>query len=208
MGSCNGLLCFSQSRFKIRYRDHIYLLNRGTREFKELSYAPCSNYNAPLVGLGFDPMSKDYKFFKIGYYNRLGDKPTILQTDVWLYSLNSNNWRKFGDIPIPDLYFLDSSTPVVNATIHWMISRKNSLGSLSSSIFSLEVVDEVFRELPQPPEHGCYRDIAVMGGCLSVFYEGGHDSTEIWVMKESSSPNLFSDSLVSFALLLEDDWTP
>ncbi|XP_043700422.1 F-box protein At3g07870-like [Telopea speciosissima] len=189
LGLCNGLLCFSFSDANggYQYRDCIYLLNPATRELKKLPHIPFEifRYHSPRVGFGFDPMSKDYKVVMIVYYDDYRTEFMIIQSNVWVYSSNSDNWRKLGDdIPVAELDVQDSRTAtVINAAIHWMLYT-------SCSIFSFDLVHEVFRELPQPPGNSgnsCYRHMAVMGRCLTVFfkhYKQNYSLIEMWVMKE------------------------
>ncbi|XP_043700366.1 F-box/kelch-repeat protein At3g23880-like [Telopea speciosissima] len=207
--SCNGLLCFTYSKGRISYSDLIYLLNPATRELKELPPHP-NSYSSPFceiffnsfgstrIGFGFDPMSKDYKVVKL--------VNCIEHGHVWVYSLNSDNWRKLGgDIPIqvPKQLFVhpkSRKTPVVNAAIHWMVS--------SGEIYLFDLVHEVFRELPPPPtpgkRRGYSKDILVMGGCLSVFFDCvlKENSTaykiEIWMMKEYGVKESWTKQLIVF----------
>ncbi|XP_042477173.1 F-box/kelch-repeat protein At3g23880-like [Macadamia integrifolia] len=203
VGSCNGLLCLISSVFRpsnILYREFIYLFNPTIRKLKKLPHSCrciCLNYLETRLGFGFDPISKDYKVVKIVYSYDNRTKSRIDHKDVWVYSLNSDHWRKLGDhipvpipIPIPILIpsqrlELPSRTPIVNAAIHWLVS---SWDKSSYSIFSFDLVHEVFNELPQPPENGRFEDIVVVGGCLSVFSRGRHSISyylmEMWVMKE------------------------
>ncbi|XP_042479322.1 F-box/kelch-repeat protein At3g23880-like [Macadamia integrifolia] len=155
LGSCNSLLCFGLLAagvfpVTIHYREPIYLMNLSTREVKKLPYAPSeipqSTDWKTRIGIGYDPISKDYKVVLSVYSNIM-----FRSCNVWVYSLNSNNWRKLGDIPVPDLYpktyNYSQSALAFNAAIHWIVFWKNELiGSLWNSIYSFDLVDEVFRE--------------------------------------------------------------
>ncbi|CAK9180398.1 unnamed protein product [Ilex paraguariensis] len=193
VGSCNGLLCLSDSLFD----GLLYVYNPFTRKHRELPKSIQFEEQEVMFGFGFHPVTKEYKVVKIIYYAnaynahnrpwryrrfRIRDFP---HSEVQILGLSSNTWRSIGKVP----YQLDrrSSEALVNGRIHWVTQRGNYHGVRGRIIVSFDLADEQFREVPRADSAfltRCSFYLAVLGGCLSAVVPLDYGRLEIWSMKE------------------------
>ncbi|PON46356.1 F-box domain containing protein [Parasponia andersonii] len=95
-GSDNGIVCLSEFSTKTV----IYLWNPRTREVKKLpspKYSPLWESSKFRLGLGYDPLTNDFKVVKVCRYDLREDNLGLFHgTDnrVYIYSLRSNSWKR------------------------------------------------------------------------------------------------------------------
>lgn len=87
VGSCNGLLCLTNSL------GHICLWNPATKRVKDISdfaIRIVDSTGEVSVGFGFDGMTNDYKVVRIVWSSRSENTPCRVE----VYSLNRASWRE------------------------------------------------------------------------------------------------------------------
>ncbi|GMP40183.1 hypothetical protein CsSME_00010728 [Camellia sinensis var. sinensis] len=150
--SCNGLLCLSFGE------GQAILRNPSTRKHLEL---PVSLTETPvdfrgvlvnLYGLGYDSVSDDYKVMRIA---RINDYRFVhYESEVRVYSLKSNSWRKVGDFP--HHLELDLCTGLlVGGALHWSVNPKPMLREDGPhALIAFDLGAEEYRMVSLPREYG------------------------------------------------------
>ncbi|KAI5599491.1 hypothetical protein POPTR_002G223000v4 [Populus trichocarpa] len=185
VGSCNGLLCLSDSLFN----DSLYIYNPFTGRYKELPKSLQYPDQEVVFGFGFNPKTNEYKVIRIVYYrNGHGRYPRSRRiiyplSQVQILTLGCPGWRSLGKVS----YRLvrRASETLVNGRLHW-VSRP-CRNKPARRLVSFDLTDEQFREVPKPDCGGlnrCDYHLAVLRGCLSVAVYCNYGRLEIWVMKE------------------------
>ncbi|KAM7528800.1 hypothetical protein LguiB_032210 [Lonicera macranthoides] len=92
IGSCNGLLCLTNTE------KYIFLWNPSTRTYRR---SPVSRIllgvEFVVSGFGYDDVTDDYIVVRIvQFYGRHEDS---VRPEVSLYSMKSDSWRRIGDFP-------------------------------------------------------------------------------------------------------------
>ncbi|XP_042479136.1 F-box protein CPR1-like isoform X2 [Macadamia integrifolia] len=181
-GSCNGLLCIYNSM------KDTFLWNPSTRRHRRL---PSSPINCPAerercrsvnFGLGYEPTSKDYKVVRIAQF-RSDVYRFYSRSEVKVYSLRSNSWRKIRYKTKGFLLSIDRSGVLSNSALHWVaICQQPVIGS--SFIVCIDLKDEKYRELPLPDSLDTRLvNVGVRGEQLCVLCHYAMDRVEVWVMK-------------------------
>ncbi|KAK9226150.1 hypothetical protein WN943_011197 [Citrus x changshan-huyou] len=187
VGSCNGLLCLSDSLFN----DAICIYNPFTRDYIELPKSMQYPDQEVVFGFGFHPVSKEYKVIKIVYYRKSCSNSSFQRTrrviyprsDVQVYTVGSPAWRSKGKLAYQ--FVRRPSEALVKGRLHWVTRPRRY--SPVRGIVSFDIADEQFREVPKPDCGGlnrCNYHLAVLSGCLSVAVYGNYGKLEIWVMKD------------------------
>ncbi|KAK9675889.1 hypothetical protein RND81_11G038800 [Saponaria officinalis] len=173
-GPCDGLYLF-WGEFGNGYT---YLWNPSLNEYLRLPEL-ISNPNMPsdmakimnpVYGFGFDYNSKDYRALLIGYA-KTGDGNHNLSHNshlsVFIYSLNSNSWRYWGDLK--NIYHLveNTSYTFVNGCYHWFESGEISHLDYTV-IISFDISTESYKEIPLPKFE---KDEATYGSQLIVHHD-------------------------------------
>lgn len=189
VGSCNGLLCLSDSL----YHDTLYVHNPFTMDFMEL---PKSKQYPPnqeiVIGFGFHPKTKEYKLVKIVYYKKsstsCSSRGRYPQSDVEVFTLGGSTcWKSLGKIAYQLVLGRPSEAALIDGRLHWVSKPRRH--DPARRIISFDLADEEFHEV-QKPECGvlnrCNYQLVVLKGCLAaaVFRNYGKSLSEIWVMKE------------------------
>ncbi|OVA03346.1 F-box domain [Macleaya cordata] len=187
LGSCNGILCFTTHD-----NDVIFLWNPSTKEHKKLQGAGYSEYFRCSIrvpyGFGYGCKIDDYKLVSIFYNFRFG-------SEVEVYTLGSNSWKKLKNIPYIVSSDLNRPGVLVNECLHWIASPNNGLkknrGSKDSKVIvSFDINDEIFLEVSHPEQldDKFGKHLGVLGGCLclvsSLAMDDNVESVDVWVMKE------------------------
>ena len=191
MGSCNGILCFTD--FITSKPKDVYLWNPSIRKFKRLPNTCLTQLSNVALGFGYDSLNNDYKVVRISLSTAKRPKP-----DVEVYSLSSDSWKRVGLgiswRPNVISYGFNGilAFPFVNGYLHWMIEMIEEGGGqerrYTSMILSFDVNSEKFKELPLPDDEGSF----IVTKCVSSFkgklalikFGSGLRPHSIWVMKE------------------------
>ncbi|KAF3443318.1 hypothetical protein FNV43_RR13000 [Rhamnella rubrinervis] len=188
IGSCNGLLCLSDSL----YNDSVYIYNPFTRDYRELPKSIIQYPNQKVVfGFGFHSETKEYKVVKIIYYRNGRRRPfgrhefyTASQSDVQVLALGSSTWRSLGKVSVCNDNYVDHWSDQVCANGRLVWRRRYFRGH---SLVSFVLADEQFKEVPQPKVEGFWRpdyQLVVLRGCLAAAYHSRDGKLQIWVMKD------------------------
>ncbi|KVI10630.1 F-box protein At3g07870-like [Cynara cardunculus var. scolymus] len=196
VGSCNGLLCLSDSL----YVEPVFLFNPFSMDYLELPKSKQFQEQEVLFGFGFHPVTNEYKVVKIVYYRNWQVRRRIIRnnrnypkSEVQILTIskqtNKSSWRCLGKVP----YHLDrqaTEAPVVNGRIHWVSRPGRIAGVPGRAIISFDLKDEQFKVVAKPGHaivnRGNYH-LAVIKGCLAAVISCGYGKLEIWVMKEYDS---------------------
>ncbi|XP_059631104.1 F-box protein CPR1-like [Cornus florida] len=226
LGSCNGLLCLSETE-----DEHIVLWNPWTRKHQKIPVSPIEfpgklpvgpigfprklPYLSPFAppaprifgtcefivyGFGYDCVSDDYKLVRMVQF--FGYSVNSFYSEVKVYSLKANSWRRIQGFP----YYLRHhgvNGVLVSGALHWVVSPRAKSNS-ADMIAAFDLGVEKYRLLPGSDRMTVYNDyhmnVRVLGGCLCLIchYDG---EVDIWVMKEygvkESWTKLFSVELRS-----------
>ncbi|XP_050235710.1 F-box/kelch-repeat protein At3g06240-like isoform X1 [Mercurialis annua] len=187
VASSNGLVClFCVYKRNIHIHRDLYkfvIWNPSIRKYfllPEPSFRLRSNYSSThskLLGFGFDSRLNDYNFFVAQY-------SVSSVTQVALYSLNSNTWKKITNVPPINRVFYSNSSTFVLGRLFWHpyeISRK--------LVLVFDLIDETFGEISLPAE--CLENAQNRGLKIKAFGESSiavirnsFYEADIWVMKE------------------------
>ncbi|KAK8674287.1 hypothetical protein V6N13_112581 [Hibiscus sabdariffa] len=185
VGSCNGLLCLSDSL----YNDALYVHNPFTMDFMELPKSRQYPDQELVFGFGFHPKTKEYKVVKIVYYRNTSNysygrarRTVYPQSDVQIFTLGTSSWRSLGKVSYQ--FVRRPSEALVCGRLHW-VSRPRRYHP-ARRIISFDLADEQFREVPKPDCGGlnkCNFHLSVLRGRLAVAVYGNYGKLEIWVLK-------------------------
>ncbi|XP_043693191.1 F-box protein At3g07870-like [Telopea speciosissima] len=149
LGSCNGLLCISTTT----NGDDIFLWNPSTRRHQPITPLQFPNDGVSFnirfgYGFGYDPISNDYKLLRVLQFSR----DNIWHSEVNLYSLSTNSWRRIGDMPfVPIEWKRDRHSNILaNSALYWVAHPLTNGHSGPIFIGSFDLRDEEYRELPLP----------------------------------------------------------
>ncbi|XP_043721165.1 F-box protein CPR1-like [Telopea speciosissima] len=201
LASCNGLVCMFDddgvvSLFSKKNVYDTFLWNPSTRTHKKLPFTPIefpinAGYaHVTAYGFGYDPTTDDYKVIRVlQFYPRNGlfrDSKYIV-SEVNVYSLSTNSWRRIKDIPF--LSIEHRLGVFTNSAFHWVVYRKTGdMGpnTAPNVIVSIDVKDDVYREVPLPDfvDDTFHMAIGVLGGQLCMLSNFSRVCVELWVMKD------------------------
>ncbi|KAM7274740.1 hypothetical protein ACFE04_016606 [Oxalis oulophora] len=183
-GSCNGLLCLSDSL----YNDAMYIYNPFTRDYMEIPKSIKFSDQEVVFGFGFNPKTKQYKVIKIIYYrnsntNSRTRRIVYPKSDVQVFTLGTNSWRSLGKSPYQ--LIRSPSEALVNGILHFVSKPRRYFPARKIVAFDLN--DEQFREVAKPDCGGlnkCNFQLALLNGCLAAAVYGNYGKLEIWIMKK------------------------
>ena len=203
VGSCNGLLCLTDSWRYSLGNNAIYLWNPSIRKYKRLPGTCLSHSDCLELGFAYDFQNNDYKVVRISQPSSKGMPP--LQFEV--YTLRLDSWKRIGlgILWRPNVlsynfkcYF---SCSFVSRHVHWMLDIFEEVAGQpkpSEMILSFDVNSEKFKELPLPKDDSFIRDgfetcLTMFKGKLALIQFGlvqqyGPHVMQCWVMREYGLP--------------------
>ncbi|XVF81511.1 hypothetical protein PTKIN_Ptkin15bG0161200 [Pterospermum kingtungense] len=182
VGSCNGLLCFSNA-------SRVHICNPFTKDSIELPKLPRDPGEVGNLGFGFSPTTMEYKLVEIVYKRkRPRFSPSVaasnsFQAEVRVLTLGDTNWRTLGMVPYR--FIRQHSQAMVSGRLHW-ISQPGKYAT-DSQFISFDLTSEQFQEVPKPDSVSLDRafyELLVLEGHLSAAASDTSGGLEIWVMKE------------------------
>ncbi|XP_065856955.1 F-box/kelch-repeat protein At3g06240-like [Euphorbia lathyris] len=196
VGSVNGLICFSIDQGSVNLVVNFVLCNPLIGHF--LSIPPPHSSSSSVTiwdvkGFGFDETTLDYKIL---YINS--------DWDGFIYSLNSNCWKRIA--PVPKNWDMQSNSVVfVNGRFHWFGHGHGSKIRLNM-IMVFDVKGEAFDHipLPKPLAESRYDIVNVMefgGSSIAVIQQTDCNERfviHIWMMKEYGSVESWVKLTVGF----------
>ncbi|KAM7522691.1 hypothetical protein LguiA_012593 [Lonicera macranthoides] len=176
VGSCNGLLCLNNSE------KYIFLWNPATRKYRK---SPVSRvrlgFQFVAFGFGYDDVSDDYKVVRmVQFYEE--DAKHSFRSEVSIYSMKPDSWRRIGDFPYYFTYERVSGV-LASGALHWVVTRNRS--SSENLIVAFDLRTEEYRLVPQPQylDKKFHMNVDVLGGCLCVLCHVDLLYAEMWVME-------------------------
>ena len=142
VGSCNGLICLSNDRF--RYNLRMYLWNPCIRKVLVI---PRPNVRLRshgsfmhALGFGFDSVSNDFKVVRIVHLASVEVPP-----EVEVYTLKSGCWKNISDKALPYMVDIRSGQAYVNGAAHWLAHTPTEENDFRNLIVFFDMSSEVFR---------------------------------------------------------------
>ncbi|KAL1550861.1 hypothetical protein AAHA92_18772 [Salvia divinorum] len=177
---CNGLLC-------IGLGDDLLLWNPSTKKAREIPTSPvefptpASTMASAFFGLGHRSASDDYKLVRISIFNDMD-----FQTEVKIYSTNTNTWRRVGDFPYD--YPLGRTGVFASGCLHWIVSVWEG-GAHHHRIAMLDLADDSYGWIHMPDmghKVPVFFDIGTLDGKLVVFRPptNADGSSSIWILED------------------------
>ncbi|KAK9945747.1 hypothetical protein M0R45_011246 [Rubus argutus] len=202
LGCCNGLVCINN----IHDRD-CAIWNPSIRRFKRIPFttieqpaeAEVEVMRFPMFGLGYDSTNDDYKIVRVVLFRKSGMADEVC-SEVKIYSLKSNSWKKIQNLPSNDLRMyvspittLQGALTFLNGALHWLMRHK--LDGNMKRLVSLDLATEQYNEFPCPPvntDRNTNLTLHVLGGYLcvcvipagDVVYIWGSRQNDVWIMRE------------------------
>ncbi|XP_076948101.1 F-box/kelch-repeat protein At3g23880-like [Bidens hawaiensis] len=174
VGSCNGLVCINDGGFGLS------ISNPSTRKFNILpncEHQFRGRFWIFIYGFGYDASTDNYKVVKLSC--NLKDT-TNCETFVRIYSLKDGSWKEF--YGFPQGFRCYGFGKFSNGALHWSARNESQL----STILSLDLATETFREILLPPYDASDRDVKLgsLGEwlCGICIYPGIR--ADLWVMKD------------------------
>lgn len=173
---CNGLFCISIA-------EDVFLWNPSTAQTRRISNSEIEfpthsrTWASVFFGLGYHSASDDYKLVRISMFGRID-----FQTEVKIYSRNSDNWRRIQDFPYEFPYGCPGV--YVNGCLHWIVQMWDDVRHHKVAV--LDLADESYSLIPLP-EFRCrdlYFQIGSLDEKLVVFYSCEDYTSDIWFLKE------------------------
>lgn len=183
LGSCDGLVCLYNGE------EDIAIWNPSTRRYRKL---PVEEIEFPdyftscqyiIYGLGYDPVTVDYKVVRfIQFYGK--DVWDSFDSEVKVYSMKSNLWRRIQDFP----YYLRYKRcygVLVGSALHWVVSRKPE-SDTANLIAAFDLTTEEYLLVPQPEfsSKDFHMNIGELEGCLCILCNYIQKRVDVWVMKD------------------------
>ncbi|KAL6289772.1 hypothetical protein ACE6H2_007282 [Prunus campanulata] len=187
-GSCNGLLCISDTTMKITY-----LWNPSIRKFKRLTKGLIhvkyhySGVATIALGFGLDVGGNDYKVVRIASF--------LHGICVEVYSLRLDSWRIINAVPpVTKIFslFWSEKCAYLNGVVYWIVQEYSPD---CKYIISFDMENEVFQRIMLPDRLLTVTDsisIRVLEKSLSLFHHrqerdcGYHYYYDIWVLEMDS----------------------
>lgn len=145
----NGFLCFQN-------REAVNILNVSTPPQSLALCSPVSDIR--YSGLGFDPLSIQFKFFSWPRGNR--ESPSIFTFGNCNGNDNgnggSNSWRQlapeelYGADLLCSKFFLNKVGVSANGALYWLTDWVTNCDRLPTKIVAFDLHDEIFRLVPYP----------------------------------------------------------
>ncbi|KAI4363760.1 hypothetical protein MLD38_019935 [Melastoma candidum] len=191
VGSCNGLLCLSDSFF----REPLCVYNPFTGEFRSLPQSRQYTDQEVIFGFGYSHSTRQYKVIKVVYYanstktssSRHPRRIQRMQSDVQVLALGGTEpcptWRSLGKAP----YQIERKQPetFIHGRLHWVTGPRRFRSA--RQIVSVDLAEERFHEVPKPEggslAKGNYQ-LGVQRGCLTAIVYCNYGRMEIWGMKK------------------------
>ncbi|KAK3205594.1 hypothetical protein Dsin_019640 [Dipteronia sinensis] len=180
VGSCNGLLCISNSY----YYDPITICNPIIGDYIELPKSTQFPMQEVALEFGCLPTSMQYKVVRFVFY--IKSEIWSLESHAEILTLGTDHtWRSIG--PVPGRLELKPSQALVNGALHWVTLFFQYTPGPRLRVISFDLAEEKFRWIELPSfdcifTSNCH--LVALEGCLSAVHHLGDKGIDIWVMKE------------------------
>ncbi|XP_050276833.1 uncharacterized protein LOC126718585 isoform X3 [Quercus robur] len=184
----NGFLCFQNM-------EAVNILNLSAPPQSLALCSPVSNFQ--FSGLGFDPLSNQFKFFSWPRGNR--ESPSIFTFGNCNGNDNgnggSNSWRQlapeefYGADLLCNKFFRNQVGVSANGALYWLTYWVTNRDRLPPKIVAFDLHEEIFRLVPYPD--GAKSDLrnhvghlAAVCGRLAFIEKLQPDKLNIWILQE------------------------
>ncbi|XP_061988885.1 F-box protein At4g22390-like [Rosa rugosa] len=175
-------------------RGYLFLWNPMIAKHKKIPYEARAwkpGVGARIYGLGYHSDEDDMKvlcFVQRGGFVEAGELESKLTSKLKVYSLASGTWKMIEKLPPSNLQFDPSFGRMVwfnNSCVAWLMSDAESCAS--GFVLTLDILEEEYRAFPIPVEVNdvAHSELFAWGGSL-CYWRDEHDSTTVWIMKDSS----------------------
>ncbi|KAI8000265.1 F-box protein CPR1 [Camellia lanceoleosa] len=180
LGSCDGLICLYNGE------EDVCIWNPSTRKHRNLPSTPIefpdyfTSCQYIIYGFGYDSLTDDYKLVRmIQFY---GDDWDSFDSEVKVYSLKSNSWRRIQDFPYY-LRYKRGYGVLVGSALHWVVSRKYE-SDTANLVAAFDLTDEKYRLVPQPEfsDKDFHMNVGELDGCLCILCNYVQVRIDMWVM--------------------------
>lgn len=188
IGSCNGLLCLTNSN------GEILLWNPWIRKHRKLPSLPIEysfgTQVSSRLGFGYDQFNDDHKivnFVKISEIFEDEESATD-QDEVYVYSLKLNFWRRIGEFAWKFPEQQPDVGALANGALHWIVKKRR--WEVNNFIVSFDLKNEEFKEVmvcPRLTENAFEQHLRILDSnlcVLSYYYYAGRHRVDLSVMKE------------------------
>ncbi|KAL8048675.1 hypothetical protein ABFS82_07G082000 [Erythranthe guttata] len=194
IGSCNGVLCFTDAN---SFGSTVYLCNPSIRKYRtvinpmfdgvELS---CQGDVDFALGFGYYEHTNDYLIIRIAI---LSDEEDEATSKVEVYSMVANSWKNLEVDRFPWERIELKSEAVMRDSVHWKADYRDGDEGIPV-ILAYRMGEEVFRQIGLPnykaDGKGLVEHIGVYKGNLAMFvfhqsdHFSWHKNCHLWVMNE------------------------
>ncbi|XP_062013597.1 F-box protein CPR1-like [Rosa rugosa] len=185
LGSCNGLLCICN------VAEDIALWSPWIKKYRILPSLPSDRKRdkgmclcgARVYGLGYDAVHDDYKLVRISQF--IGWDYASFESEVKVYSLRMNAWRKVDDMPYV-LCYTRKMGILVSGSVHWVVTRSHEVDQPATElVIGFDVEKERFGEVPMPEmDRKCQIDVGYLQGCLCIIAKYEDVGVDVWTIKQ------------------------
>ncbi|PRQ28282.1 putative F-box domain, galactose oxidase, beta-propeller, F-box associated interaction [Rosa chinensis] len=185
LGSCNGLLCICN------VAEDIALWSPWIKKYRILPSLPSDRKRdkgmclcgARVYGLGYDAVHDDYKLVRISQF--IGWDYASFESEVKVYSLRMNAWRKVDDMPYV-LCYTRKMGILVSGSVHWVVTRSHEVDQPATElVIGFDVEKERFGEVPMPEmDRKCQIDVGYLEGCLCIIAKYEDMGVDVWTIKQ------------------------
>ncbi|EYU40490.1 hypothetical protein MIMGU_mgv1a017939mg, partial [Erythranthe guttata] len=194
IGSCNGVLCFTDAN---SFGSTVYLCNPSIRKYRtvinpmfdgvELSSRGDVDF---ALGFGYYEQTNDYLIIRIVI---LSDEEGEATNKIEVYSMVANSWKNIEVDHFPWEMIELKSEAVMRDSVHWKTDHKDGDEGIPV-ILAYHMGEEVFRQVGLPNYKADGEDlvehIGVYKGNLAMFvfhqsdHFSWHKNCHLWVMNE------------------------
>ncbi|XP_062088199.1 F-box protein CPR1-like [Humulus lupulus] len=192
LGCCNGLLALEFAN------GGTVIWNPSTRKYRKVPISglidlpfPDNLYEYGIVGFGYDPVNDDHKLARMVHYFKKDVRSVhLFHSEVKVYSLNFNTWKRVCDFPYQGCH--RGKSILVGNSFHWLMGLQ--YGTKSSTItVAFDFVTEKYHQIPRANRNtkgkDYYSTMTELGGWLCDVVKFGKysekaDYVDFWVMKE------------------------
>ncbi|KAL1816572.1 F-box/kelch-repeat protein At3g23880-like [Daucus carota subsp. sativus] len=167
---CDGILCLANL-----FGNYVYLWNPSIGKFKKLpAPEPHTCDTVPVkVGFGYDPISDDYKVFRI-----VSEKMFDVEPLVQVYSSNADSWTNEFKAPImKGVKHFGSANVVVDGVLYFKYRREH--------LVSFDLHNEIFGLVPIPSSTQMESDVLDFQGSVAMVFQSGIE-INLWTLDNVS----------------------
>ncbi|XP_058185591.1 F-box/kelch-repeat protein At3g06240-like [Rhododendron vialii] len=201
LGPCNGVVCLTSG-----LNSTIVICNPSMNEFRVLPQPSYKNDFFSNLGIGYDPITNDYKVVKFGNISIMGidERVEIYDERVEIYELSTDSWREVDDEGPIESGFLCSESLFTswNGDFFWY-AYSGGCHPVGLAIVAFSMTDEEFKEMPVPevclshhPKLSVLKDSLALvicqnwwaGRCFDIWLMNKEDVEVSWTKKFTIGP--------------------